>query len=152
MENIFHRVGIKAPLQKCYEGLSTIEGIAGWWTAHASGISEVGKKILVQFFTREGKELGSMDMEVKTLEAGKKVQWTFSSGPDEWIGTDVTFELHEEGDYTIVLFRHSKWREEVEFMAHCSMKWAMFLLSLKDFIETGKGRPSPDDIKIDNWN
>jgi len=32
------------------------------------------------------------------------------------------------------------------------MKWATFLLSLKDFVETGQGKPSPADVKIDNWN
>jgi hypothetical protein len=32
------------------------------------------------------------------------------------------------------------------------MKWAVFLLSLRDYIETGKGKPSPHDLKIDNWN
>jgi hypothetical protein len=65
---------------------------------------------------------------------------------------DVIFDLHQEEDYTIVLFNHINWREEVEFKAHCSMKWAIFMLSLKELVETGKGRPSPQDIKIDNWN
>ena len=37
-------------------------------------------------------------------------------------------------------------------MAHCSMKWATFLLSLKELVETGRGKPSPEDLKIDNWN
>jgi len=53
---------------------------------------------------------------------------------------------------TIVLFAHKNWREAVEFYAHCSMKWATFLLSLKEFVEAGKGRPAPADVKIDNWN
>jgi hypothetical protein len=134
------------------EALSTIEGISGWWTERTSGISETGKSIVVQFFSPEGKELGSMTMTVKALEFGKKVHWTFTAGPEEWINTDVIFDLHPEGDYTIILFGHRNWREEVEFTAHCSMKWGVFMLSLKQFVETGKGRPSPDDIKIDNWN
>jgi hypothetical protein len=32
------------------------------------------------------------------------------------------------------------------------MKWATFMLSLKQLVETGTGRPSPVDFKIDNWN
>jgi hypothetical protein len=31
---------------------------------------------------------------------------------------------------------------------HYSMRWSVFLLSLKDFLETGKGHPSPHDIAI----
>jgi hypothetical protein len=53
---------------------------------------------------------------------------------------------------TIVLFGHRKWKEPVEFMAHCSMKWAIFLMRLTEFVETGKGKAAPRDIKIDNWN
>ena len=152
MVNIIHRVGIKAPLQKVYEALSTIKGIAGWWTEDTSGISQVGQIIVVRFHNVEGKEIGSMNMEVLTLEPDEKVQWTFTAGPEEWIGTDAVFDLHQEGEYTIVIFGHRNWREEVEFMAHCSMKWAVFLLSLREYVETGKGKPSPRDLKIDNWN
>jgi len=50
------------------------------------------------------------------------------------------------------MFAHRNWREEVEFMAHCSTKWATFLLSLRDFAESGKGQPSPNDLKIGNWH
>jgi uncharacterized protein YndB with AHSA1/START domain len=50
MADIIHRVGIKASVQKCYEALSTIEGISGWWTEQTAGISEIGKSIVVQFF------------------------------------------------------------------------------------------------------
>lgn len=35
-------------------------------------------------------------------------------------------------------------------MHHCSTKWVIFLMSLKSLLETGKGTPSFDDIKIDN--
>jgi hypothetical protein len=28
----------------------------------------------------------------------------------------------------------------------------VFLMSLKSMLETGKGSPDPNDIKIDNWN
>ena len=70
----------------------------------------------------------------------------------EWLGTDITFDLSQQDDQTIVLFAHRNWSESTEFTSHCSMKWATFLLSLRDYVESGKGKPSPDDIKIDNWN
>ena len=64
-------------------------------------------------------------------------------GPAEWIGTKVSFELKQEGDYSIVLFKHLDWKEPVEFMHHCSTKWATFLMSLKALVETGKGAAQP---------
>lgn len=152
MVDINHRVGIKAPISKVYEALSTVEGIANWWTKSTVGDSKPGSDIVVRFLSDEGKEIGSMSFEVIDLKPNKKIHWRFKSGPKEWIGTDVIFSLSQEDDYTIVLFSHKNWHEFVEFMAHCSMKWAVFMLSLKELVETGKGKPSPNDIKIDNWN
>ena len=103
-------------------------------------------------FHSGGQEIGSMAFEVAALEPNKRVQWRCTSGPEEWVGTDVIFDLSQDGQYTIVRFAHRNWREADEFMAHCSTKWATFMLSLKDLIETGEGHPSPGDIKIDNWN
>jgi len=152
MADIIHRVGIKAPISKVYAALSTVEGIAGWWTQQTSGSSNIGGTIGVRFQSADGKEIGSMNMEVIALDPNTKVHWRFTAGPEEWIGTDAVFNLSQEGDYTIVLFGHKNWREAVEFTAHCSTKWAIFLMSLKELVETGSGKPSPKDIKIDNWN
>ncbi|MFG1882591.1 hypothetical protein [Micromonospora sp. NPDC049102] len=58
------------------------------------------------------------------------------------------WRFHQRGDYTVVLFSHAGWREPVEFMHHCGTKWATFLLSLKELVETGRGRPAPDDVRI----
>jgi hypothetical protein len=80
------------------------------------------------------------------------VHWRVIAGPEEWVGTDVIFTLSQEGEYTIVLFGHKNWRDANEFTAHCSMKWATFLLSLRELVESGKGKPSPQDVKIDDWN
>ncbi|MGH7562492.1 MAG: SRPBCC family protein [Gemmatimonadales bacterium] len=151
MVDIIHRVGIRALPAKVYDALATVEGVAGWWTKETTGESRVGRSITVRF-TDHGAEKGRMDLEVIRLDPGKEVQWRVKAGPPEWVGTDVTFSLAREGDDTIVLFGHRNWREPVEFMAHCSMKWATFLLSLRELVETGKGKPSPDDLKIDNWN
>ena len=96
--------------------------------------------------------MGNMQLELRELRPNEQVHWRFTAGPPEWLGTEVTFNLSHEGDQTLVMFGHRNWREPVDFMAHCSMKWAVFLLSLRQLVETGTGRPAPDDLKIDNWN
>jgi uncharacterized protein YndB with AHSA1/START domain len=152
MPDIFHKVGIKAPIAKVYNSLATAEGVKAWWTQEISGESKLGGTLIFFFRNDDGSIKGEMHAEVMALAPNKRVQWLVKSGPKEWVGTTITFDLSEADGYTIVLFAHRKWREEVEFMGHCSMKWATFLLSLKQLGETGKGRPAPDDIKIDNWN
>ncbi len=152
MAEILHRVGIKASPDKVFRALSTIDGLAGWWTADTSGVSDVGKTIAFQFHDPNGKIIGGFDMEVIKQEPFKSVQWQCIKGPEEWIRTEITFDLKQENEFTIVLFGHRKWKESSEFTAHCSTKWAVFLMSLKELIETGRGKPAPRDVKIDNWN
>ena len=152
MVDIIHRVGIKAPPAKVYAAVATVEGVAGWWTRDASGESRVGGTTTYRFRSPSGEEIGRFEMEVLELAPDQRVRWRVKAGPKEWVGTDIEFSLSQQDDTTVVLFGHRHWREPIEFMAHCSMKWATFLLSLKQLVETGQGRPSPDDLKIDNWN
>lgn len=147
MADILHRVGIKSSPHEVYGALTTREGLSGWWTDDTQGDSKVGGVIKFRFADR-----GFFDMKVLELDPAKHVLWQVVDGPQEWIGTKVSWQLKQEDGYTIILFRHLGWKEPVEFMHHCSTKWAVFLMSLKSFLETGKGTPFPDDIKIDNWN
>jgi len=152
MVDIVHRVGIKAPASKVYDALSTIDGLAGWWTTATTGSSKVGGVIGFTFFTLTGDEIGGFDMDVIELVPDQKVRWRVKAGPAEWVGTDIEFLLSRQDEHTIVMFGHRKWREEVEFTGHCSTKWATFLLSLRDLVETGKGMPAPHDVRIGNWH
>jgi len=152
MVDIIHRVGIKAPIANVYAALATVEGVAGWWTRDTAGASKQGGSVKVRFQSPKGEEVGAMEFELAKLDANREVRWRFTGGPAEWLGTEVTFRLAQEGETTLVMFGHKNWREAGDFMAHCSMKWATFLLSLRDLVETGKGKPAPDDLKIDNWN
>jgi uncharacterized protein YndB with AHSA1/START domain len=149
--DIIHRIGIKAPLSQVQSAVSTVTGVAGWWTKETSAQSEPGGAMQVVFRSKAGDEMGRMRFEL-LKSTSDEVVWRFTAGPEEWLGTDVTFALSQQGDSTIVLFGHRNWREAVEFTAHCSMKWAVFLLSLRQLLETGTGQPAPDDLKIDNWN
>jgi hypothetical protein len=76
------------------------------------------------------------------------VVWRYSGPAEDWVGTEIRFRLEWRDDQTFVLFSHEGWREPNEFMHHCSTKWATFLLSLKDLVENGEGRPEPRDTKI----
>jgi hypothetical protein len=146
MVDILHKVGIKSSSQSdAYKALSTLEGLSGWWTENTLGDTKVGGVIQFRFGA------GGIDMKVLELAPAKQVLWQVVDGPAEWIGTKVSFDIRQEGDWTIILFKHQGWKEPVEFMHHCTTKWGVFLLSLKSLLETGKGRPAPNDIKLDSW-
>jgi uncharacterized protein YndB with AHSA1/START domain len=151
MVDILHRVGIKSSVDKVYTALTTRDGLAGWWTTNTQGDSKVGGTITFRF-SADGREIGGFDMKVLELQPAGRVRWEVVAGPAEWIGTRIDFELKQDGEYAIVVFKHHGWKEPVEFMHHCSTKWAIFLMSLKSLVETGKGRPSPDDVRIGDWH
>ena len=142
MVDILHRVGVQAPADQVYAALTAPERLAAWWTGDTRSSGDV-----LEFrFTS-----GGFDMKILERTPDERVHWEVIGGPDEWIGTHVTFDLDRAGDYTIVLFKHEGWKEPVEFMHHCSTKWATYLMSLKQLVETGKGAPNPHDVKIDDW-
>lgn len=145
MADILHRVGTTAARETVYQALTTVEGLAAWWTTDTEGSGDD----MLQF--RFG-DVGGFDMKVLELQPDTRVRWEVVSGPEEWVGTTVTFDLKQEGEWTIILFAHEGWREQVEFMNHCTTKWALFLMSLKSLVETGTGAPHPHDVRISNWH
>jgi uncharacterized protein YndB with AHSA1/START domain len=148
MFSILHRVGIKASTSDVYRALTTLKGLASWWTTDTRGSCEVGGVIEFHFGTR-----GFFDMKVLELDPSTRVVWQVVNGPQDWIGSKVRFQLKQEGEQATVLFKHEGWKEQSEFMHHCSTKWATFLLSMKALVETGKGAPSPNDVRITlNWD
>ncbi|WP_411824600.1 SRPBCC family protein [Leptospira sp. 'Mane'] len=156
MNGIYHKIGIRAGAAEVIQALSTKEGLAGWWTrevegAFSNGTSVVGESIRFSFGHK-----AIMEMKVQVLTA-ERVLWECTSGPEDWIGSHIDFSLKagtapDGAAMTIIYFRHQDWKNESEFTAHCSMKWAIFLLSLRSLVEDGRGRPAPDDVKIDDMN
>ncbi len=138
MVDILHRVGIKADPKVVFDALTTIEGLSKWWVVNTTGNPKLGGIINFDF----------CEMKVVELIQNKLVKWQCVSGPKEWLNTEITFELEDKDQQTFILFKHAKWQKPVEFMHHCSTKWAIFLLSLKSWLEREEGRPYPYDVKI----
>jgi uncharacterized protein YndB with AHSA1/START domain len=137
MPDILHRVGIAAEPMRVFEALTTVDGIRNWWSSDAHGDASEGGA-----FQFRGNRLEVVHADPSL------VSWRYSGPAEEWIPTEISFGLEWRDGQTIVLFKQSGWREPVEFMHHCSTKWATFLLSLKDYVEHGEGRPEPRDTKI----
>ncbi len=144
MVDILHRIGIKnGTAEATYEAIATRDGIASWWISDTRGDAAKGSVL----------DIGTdMQVRVAELRPREHVDWEVIRGPEEWLGTHITFDITQDGDYTILLFKHRGWAEPVEFMHHCSTKWAVFLISLKQLLETGTGTPGPHDPHIDNWS
>lgn len=147
MIDIHHRIGVQSTsTDGVYAALTTIDGLAGWWTTDTTGDADLGGKIEFRFLP------GGFVMEVVELIPGELVRWRVVDGPPEWLGTTVEWRLSLVDGFTIVNFTHAGWADPVEFLSHCSTKWAIYLMSLKALVETGTGAPSPDDVAISDWH
>ena len=92
MADILHRVGIKSSLDQVYKALTTLEGLSAWWTNSTQGESnKVGGVLQFRFAAR-----GGFDMKVLELDPARRVLWQVVDGPEEWIGTKVSFELKQD--------------------------------------------------------
>ncbi len=144
MADILHRIGVKGPApDKVYQALTTVAGISGWWAEQTTGNPGLLGGVIE---TSTG-----LDMKVTELDPGKLVRWEAVTGPAGWLGTSISWDLLQDGDWTIVMFEQGGYPEPSELMYHSSTKWATFLLSLKQLVETGTGTPHPRSIAIGNW-
>ena len=140
---IKHHVGIKAPAPIVYQALTEVPKLAGWWTSDTRGVSEVGGELEFWFGTF------CQRFQVTAQDPDQCVRWrALEGGMNEWTGTEVSFELNEADGQTKVGFTHAGWADNATFLPHCSTKWAIFMLSLKDFVEKGEGHPAPHDVQI----
>jgi uncharacterized protein YndB with AHSA1/START domain len=144
MAEIKHRVGISGSAQEIYQLLTTDAGLSKWWTTDTHGAGGPGSVIAFRFGA------GGPDFEVLELVPDRKVVWRHSGEmPAAWMGSEISFLLEETEKQTVVNFRHYNWQHSDDFLAHCSTKWGIFMMSIKSCIETGRGQPYPDDVHID---
>jgi len=147
MVDIRHRVGITTDPHRVYDALATSKGLAQWWTTDVEGDAAPGETL--RFFF--GGPDASASFEVVEQDPAGRVQWRCVGGPEDWVGTDVVFDIRTSGEETVLQFAHANWREPTEFMGHCSTKWAYFLLGLKSGLEGGTFTAYPDEVKISSW-
>ena len=139
MASIDHMFHIAAPLEKVFKAITSIEGLQNWWTTGAVGDTKVGGQITFPF-TDEAQCV----MNVHSKENNKTLIWKCIEGPDDWIGTELSFDLAPVSGKIRVRFIHDGWKQQNDFFANCNFAWGKYLQSLRLLCETGKGAPFAD--------
>jgi len=144
MTEIRHRVGIKARLQDVYDSTYQPAKLQSWWATSASGSGAIDSEIELEF-----PGYPSHLWEIVELSDKRRVRLKLLSGPEPWHGAELRFEFSESNEQVFVTLTHFVTPETpAEACQYFSTKWPTFLVSLKQFLETGKGMPYPNDIKI----
>lgn len=125
------------------EVFAAINNVRGRWTGEIEGVTDkIGDE-----FTYSYKNVHRSTQKITELIPGKKVSWrvvdaclSFVENTDEWIGTEISFEISKIGDETEVRFTHVGLVNEFQCFNECSNGWAFYINgSLRSFITTGNG-------------
>lgn len=143
MALVRHRIGVRGEIGQIHESLIQPERLSGWWASKAEGSPEIGSVLRLEF-----SGLASLSFSITALEAPETVVLECVDGPGAWSGSELRFDLRHDGEQTFVTLTHQNPAASDEDFLYFSTKWPVYLLSLRDLIETGSGRPYPGDIKI----
>lgn len=141
MAQIHQMIGVKVPASKALAAVSTAKGVAGWWSKTVTGEIAKGKTFDVIFDTNR--------VIFKAVQlTSKKVVWKCIDDDYGMKGTTLTFKLKRKGSETLVFLTHSGMSNDEFALPFMTTKWALFMMSMKDYLEKGKGKPFPNDLHL----
>ena len=91
------------------EVFAAINDVRAWWSGNIEGDTDA----LGAEFTYRYQDVHYTKQKISEFLPNQRVVWhieeaflNFTEEPDEWVGTDVTFEITPKGDETEVRFTH----------------------------------------------
>jgi len=128
------------------EAFAAIGNVRGWWSGQIEGATDE----LDAEFTYRYQDVHYSRQRITEFLPSKKVVWrvldaylNFTEDPNEWTGTEVTFEVSPRGEQTEVKFTHLGLVPDFECFDKCSSAWSFYVNnSLRRLITTGQGEPN----------
>jgi uncharacterized protein YndB with AHSA1/START domain len=134
---IIHALVIHASKQTVYEAITTQKGLSSWWTTDVKARAQEQSTIEFRFH-----DPFHPDMKITKLREAEKVEWECVAGADEWIGSTFVFELtKQDGDTQLKFVQKYEKKITDEAYGIYNFNWGYYLQSLKDFCESGSGKP-----------
>lgn len=126
------------------EALTTVPGLASWWTTRVSGSGTDGGELRLAF-PNSGYE--DVVLSVRTTEQPCSIVWEVRAVPpvpawEEWAGTRVVVQLDAEpSGGTTMRLHHQGLTPQLDCYELCSGGWDYVLASLRAHVDAGAGRP-----------
>jgi len=132
------RLTLTASADVVFDALTTIEGLAGWWTTSVTGDGRTGGELRFKFGPA-----APVVMRVDAAERGAGVRWTNVAGHlEDWVGTTLHFDIEAmPAGGTELRFRHAGLTPRLECFSDCKNAWDHVIPSLRAYVETGTGNP-----------
>jgi hypothetical protein len=124
----------------------SIKNFRGWWSEEIEGNTDK----LGETFFYHYKDVHLCKLKLIEAIPNQKLvylvtdnEFNFTKDKTEWINTRLIFDLFPEGDKTKIVFTHKGLTPEYECYSVCNDAWTSYIQgSLKNYIETGKGKPN----------
>jgi len=129
----------RASVENVTAALTSLEGLAGWWTPLVGGDPTPGGTLQFGFAGLDE----TIVMLVEDSSTSHEVLWTClaNTGHPEWEGTRIAFRLTSTESGSLLSFRHSGLTRSLSCYDACERGWDHFLTSLMQYAETGVGNP-----------
>lgn len=132
------------------QAFNAITDMRAWWSEEIKGETNGVDAI----FDYHHRDVHRCKMRLAELVPEKRVAWVvtenyfdFVTDQDEWVGTRVIFDLAAKENGTQITFTHQGLAPQHECYDICANAWSGYITgSLRDLIETGKGRPNPKEV------
>ncbi len=130
---------VDVPLPQILAALTDDTVICRWWTA-ATRSERHGDD--VRLFA--GGDASFVDFTIEHAAGTGEVAWAVTACVEpDWVGTRPSFSVRPNDDGTFsVGFRHVGLRPALSCFDQCRAGWNHFMPSLRQFLETGSGRPN----------
>lgn len=123
-----------------------IQNFRAWWSEEIEGYTDK----LGETFFYHYKEVHLCKIKLIEAIANQKLvyqvidnEFNFTQDKTEWIGTKLIFDITAEADQTTIIFTHEGLVPSYECYNVCNDAWTSYIHgSLKQFIETGIGKPN----------
>jgi uncharacterized protein YndB with AHSA1/START domain len=137
MKKIIHVLHISKPAIQVYEAIATAKGLSNWWSTQVVSEEKVGG---IVDFTFRGDF--NPDMKITAMTPSKEVGWECVAGHAKWQDNEFTFELSEQNGATQLKFTqlYAKELSDEDYGIY-NFNWGYYLHSLKEYCETGQGKP-----------
>jgi uncharacterized protein YndB with AHSA1/START domain len=132
------------PPDVVYDALTTVPGLAGWWTTRVSGDGAGGGELRIAFHNSDYEQV---TLAVETAERPHTVVWSVLAAPAvpawaEWPGTRIAIRLRPDGaGRTTMDLHHEGLTPRLHCYDLCSGGWDYVLASLHAYVDGGTGRP-----------
>ena len=129
------------------EAFDAINDVRGWWSGEIDGSTDK----LGDEFTYRYMDMHRSKQRIIESIPERRVVWlvldaflNFTEDKTEWNGTKIVFEISRDQGKTQVRFTHEGLVPDDECFDLCSNAWGSYINgSLRNLIETGRGRPNP---------